>query len=163
MADINHVVLVGRLTRDIEIAYSKNNNTPIGKLSLALNRRRKNGDQWVEEANFFDVTIIGNTAESLKQYLLKGKQIGVEGSLQQDRWEKDGQKFSKVIVMANNIQLLGGGAGNGGSNASQGYTPRQNSTSRPAAPAANYEPTPDEGQSFGGDEGSGSFPEDIPF
>src|SRR5574344_516418 len=162
MADINHVVLVGRLTRDIELAYSKNNNTPIGKLSLALNRRRKNGDQWVDEANFFDVTLIGSTAESVKQYLLKGKQVGVEGSLQQDRWEKDGQKFSKVVVIANNIQLLGG-AGNGGGNASQGYAPRQNSAPHSSAPSGGYEPTPDEGQSFGGDDGSGSFREDIPF
>jgi len=161
MANINHVVLVGRLTRDIEVAYSKNNNVPIGKFGIAINRRRKNGDQWVEEANFFDVTVIGTTAESLKQYLVKGKQVGIEGSLQQDRWEKDGQKFSKVVVIANNIQLLGGNGGNGGSSASQGYAPRQASAPKTSAPSAGYEPAGDEGQSFGGDEGA--FPEDIPF
>lgn len=160
MADINHVVLVGRLTRDIEVTYTKNS-TPIGKFGIAINRRRKVGDQWQEEANFFDVTIIGTTAESLKQYLLKGKQIGLEGSLQQDRWEKDGQKFSKVVIMANNVQLLGGNAGNGGSTASQGYTPRSSFAPKTNAPAQGYEPAPDEGQSFGGEEGS--FPEDIPF
>lgn len=158
MADVNHVVIIGRLTRDIEVSYTKSN-YPIGKIGIANNRRRKNGDQWVEEANFFDVTIMGTTAESLKTYLVKGKQVAIEGSLQQDRWEKDGQKFSKVIIMANNVQLLGGNTGNGGSSASQGYTPRSANPS--TAPAQGYEPSPDDGQMVGGD--NGSFPEDIPF
>lgn len=159
MADINSVTLVGRLTRDIEITYSKSNNFPIGKFAIAINRRRKNGDQWIEEANFFDVTVMGTTAEKLRPYLTKGKQVGIEGSLQQDRWEKDGQKFSRVVIIANNIQLLGGNGVSGGNNASQGYSPRP-SYSQQAPQQGGYEPSYED-QSFGGD--GGAFPEDIPF
>ena len=60
-------------------------------VSIAVNRSRKNGEQWIDEANFFDVTIWGKTAENLKPYLQKGKQIAVDGYLKQDRWEKDGK------------------------------------------------------------------------
>ncbi|MFA6936787.1 MAG: single-stranded DNA-binding protein [Treponema sp.] len=159
MTDINHVVLVGRLTRDMEVR-STNTAVPIGRLSLAVNRSRKNGEQWVEEANFFDVTLMGNIVDRLKTYLIKGKQIGIDGSLRQDRWEKDGQKFSKVVIMANNIQLLGGG-GNGSGNASQGYAPRQSYTPNNSAPQQNVDSMPEDNQSFGGDDGN--FSEDIPF
>ncbi|MDE5898019.1 MAG: single-stranded DNA-binding protein, partial [Treponemataceae bacterium] len=110
--DLNHVVLIGRLTKDLgaderSFGYVGNGQAR-ANVSIAVNRSRKNGEQWIEEANFFDVTIWGKTAENLKPYLLKGKQIAVDGYLKQDRWEKDGQKFSKVTVVANNVQLLGG-------------------------------------------------------
>ncbi len=59
MADINHVVLVGRLTRDAEIKYT-NTGTAISKFSIAINRRRKINDQWTEEVNFFDIVLLGN-------------------------------------------------------------------------------------------------------
>ena len=55
------------------------------------------------------MTCFGKTAENLAQYMTKGKQVGVDGSLHQDRWEKDGQNMSRVVVNADNIQLLGGG------------------------------------------------------
>jgi single-strand DNA-binding protein len=107
VADINHVVLVGRLTRDAEIKYTSTG-TAISKFSIAINRRRKINDQWTDEANFFDVVVWGRQAESLTPYLLKGKQIGVQGELRQNRWEQDGQPRSRVEVNASNIQLLGG-------------------------------------------------------
>lgn len=107
MADINNVVLVGRLTRNIEVKYTQSG-MAVGKLGLAVNKRIKKNDQWIEEANFFDVTLWGKTAEALEQYLVKGKQIVVQGELRQNRWEQDGQQRSKVEVVANNIQLLGG-------------------------------------------------------
>lgn len=110
MADINLVVLVGRLTRDAELKYT-NTGTPICRLSLAVNRRRKVDEQWTEEANFFDVVIWGKMGEAIAQYLVKGKQIGVEGELRQNRWEQDGQPRSKVEIVANNVQLLGGKTG----------------------------------------------------
>lgn len=113
MADINHVVLVGRLTRDAELKYTANGQ-PVCKFSIAVNRRRKQGDQWIDEANFFDIVVWGRQGESLNQYLVKGKLIGVDGELRQDRWEQDGQNRSKVEVVANNLQLLGGGPGQGG-------------------------------------------------
>src|SRR5215469_3904329 len=110
MADINHVVLVGRLTRDAELKYTASGQA-VCKFSLAINRRRKNGDNWEDEANFFDIVLWGRQGEALNQYLQKGKMIGVEGELRQDRWQQDGQNRSKVEIVANNIMLLGGGAG----------------------------------------------------
>jgi single-strand DNA-binding protein len=112
MTDINHVIIVGRLTRDVGSDGKSFGYLPSGQarasISIAVNRSKKSDDQWVDDVNFFDITIWGKQAESLKPYLLKGKQIAVDGHLQQDRWEKDGQKFSRVVIKANNVQLLGG-------------------------------------------------------
>ncbi|MCX7029947.1 MAG: single-stranded DNA-binding protein [Spirochaetes bacterium] len=104
---INHVVLVGNLTRNAELKYT-NSGTAISAFSLAVNQRRKKDDQWVDESHFFDVEYWGKAAEAVNQYLVKGKQVGVEGSLRQDRWEKDGQTRSKVKITASNVMLLGG-------------------------------------------------------
>ena len=113
MADINHVVLVGRLTRDAELKYTASGQA-VCKFSIAVNRRRKNGDQWEDEANYFDVVLWGRQGEALNQYLLKGKSVGVDGELRQDRWQQDGQNRSKVEIVATNIQLLGGNPGGQG-------------------------------------------------
>jgi len=107
MANMNHVTLIGRLTRDAEMKYT-NSGMAVARFSLAVNSRRKNGDQWEDKANFFDCTVFGKTAENLTQYLTKGKEIAVEGSLNQSRWEQDGQSRSRIEVIAQNIQLLGG-------------------------------------------------------
>ena len=107
MADINNVVLVGRLTRNAELKYT-NTGFPVSKVSIAVNKKRKKDDQWIDEVNYFDVTIWGKTAENLQPYLLKGKQVGIQGELKQDRWEQDGQSRSKVEVVATNVMLLGG-------------------------------------------------------
>lgn len=105
--DINRVTLVGRLTRDAELRYTSGG-TPNASFSLAVNRSVKKGDQWTDEASFFDVILWGKMGESLAKYLLKGSQIAVDGELRQERWEKDGQKHSKVQIVADTIQLLGG-------------------------------------------------------
>lgn len=107
MADINNVTIIGRLTRDAELAYTPGG-MAIATMGIALDRSVKKGEEWVQEANFFEVKCFGKQAENLKQYLTKGKQIGVQGYLRQERWEKDGQKQSKVVINANDIQLLGG-------------------------------------------------------
>ena len=112
MADINHVVLVGRLTRDAELKYTTGGQA-VCKFAVAVNRRRKNGEQWEDEANYFDVVLWGRQGEALNQYLTKGKSIGVDGELRQDRWQQDGQNRSKVEIVANNIMLLGGSPGGG--------------------------------------------------
>lgn len=115
--DINRVIIVGRLTKDSELMYT-NTGYPICKFSIAVNRRRKQGEEWIDEANFFDVSLWGKRGESLNQYLAKGQQIACEGQLKQERWEQDGVKRSKVIIEANNIQLIGSkpeGSGNTGS------------------------------------------------
>ena len=110
MADINSVVITGRLTKDVEVSYSKNTNTPIGKFSVAVNRRVKDGEQWADKASFFDITFIGKSVDGIKPYLTKGRQVGIEGTLEQDTWEKDGKRNSKVVIIARNVQLLGGGS-----------------------------------------------------
>ena len=108
MADVNHVILIGRCTRDAELKYTSGG-MAVCKFAIAVNRRKKNGDQWVDEASFFDVVAWGKIGEALNQYLVKGKQVAVEGELHQNRWEQDGQSRSKVEINADNIQLLGGG------------------------------------------------------
>jgi single-strand DNA-binding protein len=113
MMDINHVVLVGRLTRDAEFKVLSSGQT-VCNFSIAVNRRKKVGDQWEDEANYFDIVLWGKQADSLNRYLVKGKQIGVDGELRQDRWQQDGQNRSKVVISANNVQLLGSGSGSGG-------------------------------------------------
>ncbi|HOV93497.1 MAG TPA: single-stranded DNA-binding protein [Spirochaetales bacterium] len=115
MRDINVVVLVGRLTRDSELKYTKSG-MPIARFSIAVNRSRKQDDQWVDETSFFEVDYWGKGAEAINKYLTKGQQVAIEGELRQDRWDQDGQSRSKVVINATNVRLLGsasGGQGNG--------------------------------------------------
>lgn len=114
--DINSVVLIGRLTRDAELKYT-NSGTAVTKFSLAVNRRRKSGDQWTDEVSYIDIVLWGKQGEALQQYLLKGKRISVSGELRQNRWDQDGHARSKIEVIASNLQLLGGN-NNSGSNES---------------------------------------------
>ncbi len=113
-SDINTVVLVGRLTRDAELKYTSGG-TAVCKFSIAVNRNRKQGDQFVEEASFFDIVVWGRQGEAVQKYLEKGKQVAIQGELRQNRWEQDGQPRSKVEIHAFNLQLLGGPGGAGGS------------------------------------------------
>lgn len=108
MNDLNSVMLIGRLTRDAELSYI-NTGTAVCKFSIANNQSKKKDDKWTDEAHFFDVVLWAKTGESLAPYLKKGKQIAIEGRLNQDRWEKDGQKHSRVTIVASSVQLLGGG------------------------------------------------------
>ena len=105
--DLNSINLVGRLTRDADLQYTKTG-YPVLKMSIAVNRRKKQGDQWVNEASFFDINLFGKRGESLCQYLTKGNQIAITGELRQERWQQDGINRSKVVIEAGNIQLLGG-------------------------------------------------------
>ena len=110
MTDLNHVIEIGRLTRDIgerDFCYTTGGTARLN-LSIAVNRSEKRGGEWADKVSFFDVTVWGKTAEKIKPYLHKGKQIAIDGCLDQQRWEKDGQKFSKVVIIADNVQLLGG-------------------------------------------------------
>jgi single-strand DNA-binding protein len=162
--DLNRVILVGRLTRDAELQYTSSG-WAILKMGLACNRRRKQGDQWVDEANFFDVTLFGKRGESLSQYLQKGQQIAVEGQLKQDRWEQDGMKRSKVVIEASNIQLLGGRNDRQGGDYS--YQGQQQAPQMQQGTPANRNSQPFESYTPGPSKpGSGSterFEDDIPF
>ena len=139
MTDLNSVIEIGRLTRDIserDFAYTTGGTARLN-LSIAVNRSEKRNGAWQDKVSYFDVTVWGKTAENIKPYLHKGKQIAVDGYLDQQRWEKDGVKYSKVVIIADSVQLLGGNK-----NAPQAQQP-----------AGEY-------QSAGsGDD----FPEDIPF
>jgi single-strand DNA-binding protein len=152
MVDVNSVVLLGRLTRDAELKYTAGGQA-VCKFSIAVNRRKKNGDQWEDEANFFDIVLWGKQGESLNQYLKKGKMVAVDGELRQDRWQQDGQNRSKVEVVADFVQLLGGGNANGesGSGSSSGG---RSSSRQPATESD------DDGGSGGN---NGEFQDDIPF
>jgi single-strand DNA-binding protein len=104
--DINHVVLVGRLTRDPELAHTSGG-TPVLRLGLAVNGRQKDElGNWVDKPNFFDVKVFGGQAEMLSQHLAKGRRIGVDGRLDWSSWESEGQKRSKVEVVAQTVQFL---------------------------------------------------------
>jgi single-strand DNA-binding protein len=143
-ANLNVVVLIGRLTRDAELKYISSG-VAVCKFSLAVNRRKRSGDQWVEETDFFDITLWGKMAESLNQYLVKGKEVGVEGELRQSRWEQDGQSRSRIEINARNIQLLGGSGG------------ARNTETRPADTGKQSF------ESFKKDDYSSDFEDDIPF
>lgn len=154
MADINRVILVGRLTRDAELKYTSGG-SPVAKFGIAINRRRKVGDQWEEEANFFDVVVWGRVAEALNQYLVRGKQVGIEGELRQDRWEQDGQKRSRVEIVASNIMLLGGRGGEGGPGPAPGRAQGAAGQAEAAGQAG--------GTGQAAAEGHDDFEDDIPF
>ena len=106
--DTNNFTLIGRLTRDAALKHTAGG-MAIAEFSIAVNRQEKHGETWVDEPSFFDMAIFGKRAEGLAPYLLKGQQVAVNGELKQDRWEKDGQKNSKVAFQVNDLQLLGSG------------------------------------------------------
>ena len=108
MNDMNIVAINGRLTSESEMRYS-NGGMPICRFSIAVNRSKKTADnRWEDEANFFDCTMFGKSAEAVKQYLTKGQQVSISGELRQERWEKDGQKQSRVTIIVNHLQPMGG-------------------------------------------------------
>ncbi len=146
--DTNIVVLIGRLTRDSELKYT-GGGTAVGRFSIAVNRNKRSGDQWEEEAHFFDITVWGRQAEALNPYLTKGRQVSILGELRQNRWEQDGQPRSRVEVVANNVQLLAPGSGGGGGNYTQQSSQPRESVEQKSS-----------NQGFPGPE---QFDDDIPF
>ena len=147
MASFNRVIVMGNLTRDVEVRYLQSG-MAVADIGLAVNDRRKNqAGEWVEEATFVDITLWGRTAEVAGEYLSKGSPILVEGRLKLDSWESDGQKRTKLKVVGEKMQMVGGRGGGGDSNPS-GQQPNS-SYSEPAPVAAAG--------------GGGTPPDDIPF
>lgn len=107
MASFNQVTLVGNMVRDPEIR-SLQNGTPIAKFTIGVTRKwqTENGEK-KEEATFIDIDTFGKVAAVVEKFLRKGDPVLVEGRLKMEQWEKDGQKRSKLIVVANSLQLLG--------------------------------------------------------
>ena len=151
MNDINHVVMVGRLTKDAQVKYTTNGGAVLN-YSIAVNRSRKNVDQWTDEASFFDVVSYGKLAEALAHFMTKGQQVAIDGYLKQDRWQQDGQNRSKIVIVAENIQLVGGKKDGGEQNpasSSGGFQPRAAAGNQHQPPL--FAPHADD------------YPEDIPF
>jgi single-strand DNA-binding protein len=153
-ASFNKVILMGNLTRDVEIRHTSSN-TAIGKFGLAVNRKFKtqSGDQR-EEVTFVDCEAWGRTAEVIAQYLSKGSPIFIEGRLKLDQWEdkNGGGKRSKHLVVVENFQFVGSaqGGGNSGGGGGGGYA-------QAGAGASSG------GNSGGGGGGSDINHDDIPF
>lgn len=134
MASFNRVILVGNLTRDIELRYTPGG-TPVTDMGMAVNERVKRNEQWTDEVNYFDVTLWSRTAEIAAEYLSKGSPVLIEGRLKYDTWEQDGQKRSKIKIVGERMQMLGsrsGGGGGSGGNAPHSQPAQQ----QQAAPAA---------------------------
>ena len=128
MASYNRVVLLGNLTRDPELRYIPSG-TAVSDIGLAVNDRVKKNNEWVDETTFVDITLWGRTAEVANEYLSKGSSVLIEGRLKLESWEKDGQKRSKLKVVADKMQMVGGrgGGGNqGGGNRGGSYQGQQN-------------------------------------
>ena len=118
MASYNRVILVGNLTRDVELRYIPSG-TAVSDIGLAVNDRRKNAEgEWVDETTFVDVTLWGRTAEVAAEYLSKGSPLLIEGRLKYDTWEADGQKRSKLRVVGERMQMLSSRQGGDGRSSS---------------------------------------------
>lgn len=109
MTDLNQIIISGNICHDIgERDIQKVGETTKLTVSIATNKSVKQNGEWKNKASFFDVVLWGRLADNLKPYLVKGKSIAVVGTLDQDKWEKDGQKKTKVYITADSIKLLGG-------------------------------------------------------
>lgn len=113
MASLNKVMLIGNLTRDPQLSYLPSQ-MPVVEFGMAVNDRRKQQDgSYVDKANFIDLSIFGKRAEALQKYVKKGDPLFVEGKLDYQQWEKDGQKRSKLKVIVQNFEFIGkSGGGN---------------------------------------------------
>jgi single-strand DNA-binding protein len=144
MASFNKVILLGNLTRDPEVRYTPKG-TAVTELGMAVNRvyTAENGEKR-EETTFVDVTLWGRTAEIAGEYLKKGRPVLIEGRLQLDTWDdkQSGQKRSKLKVVGEGLQLIGGrpggGSGAGGGDEEGSGAPRSSKVAPPpkAAPSA---------------------------
>jgi single-strand DNA-binding protein len=159
-SNVNVVVITGNLTRDPELRHT-GGGTAVCELRVAVNSRRKDGQtgEWVDKANYFDVTVWGAQGENCANYLSKGRPVAVEGRLDWREWEakEGGGKRQAVSIVANSVQFLGsrdGSGGEGGGNGGGGgFTPRNDVP----ADTSDFAGAPAGGGSGGGAD------DDIPF
>lgn len=151
MANLNKVLLMGNLTRDVELGYLPNG-TPAAKLGMAVNRTWVGQDgQKHEEVNFIDLKMLGKRAEVLNKYLHKGDPLFIEGRLRLETWDdkQTGQKRSKMVVVIEDFQFMPRGGGNrdgapAGSAPAAQRRPAAAPQQQPAAPAADEGPPADD-------------------
>jgi single-strand DNA-binding protein len=142
MASFNRVILAGNLTRDPELRYTPKG-TAIARLGIACNRKWKSETgELREEVTFVDVDAFGKQAETIGQYLKKGRPILIEGRLRLDQWEdkQSGQKKSKLGVVLESFQFLDSGGGRG---ESAPAASRPSAAPAPASEGADAEPPPE--------------------
>lgn len=157
--NFNKVILLGNLTRDIELRPA--GGTSVGKVGLAVNRRFTTaGGEAREEVTFIDCEAWGKQAETMAKYLSKGKSVMIEGRLKLDQWEdKEGKKQSKLKVVVEGFQFVdskGAGGGGGGESGGGAGASRPPARGEPASAANDYEPVPPDAYSDINDK-------DIPF
>lgn len=130
----NQVVLMGNLTRDPELRTTPNGQS-VCSFSLALNRSYKNASgEWQEATDYIDIVAWASLGERVAQYLSKGRPALVNGRLQSRNWEQDGQKRSKVEVVAQDVTFLGGpGGGSGSTGASDNSAPDNTDDKKPSS------------------------------
>jgi single-strand DNA-binding protein len=104
--DTNVVVLTGNLTRDVDLYKPEDAGTAVANMRIAVNGRRKVGGVWVDKPNYFTVVDFGVSAENHARYLKKGRLIHVDGRLDWDEYEKNGETRHEVKVIASNVQYL---------------------------------------------------------
>lgn len=144
MASFNRVLLLGNLTRDPEVRYTPKGSA-VAEIGLAVNRvYTTDSGEKREEVTFVDVTFWGRQAEIAGEFLKKGSPVFIEGRLQMDTWDdkQTGQKRSKMRVVAEGMQLLGGrgGGGEGGNPGGGGGGAPQRSAPRPTGQKPAREP-----------------------
>src|SRR3954464_3016324 len=156
MANLNKVMLIGRLTRDPEVRTFANGGK-VAKFGFAVNNRKKNQQTgaWEDEPVFLDVEAFnrgefGKQADLVEQYLAQGRQVFIEGHLRLDQWEKDGQKRSRLVVVVDNLQFLDSNRPDEGSGGG---------SSRPAQAPRKPEPRFSGGDGGGYSSNSGGFEE----
>lgn len=159
--DLNNYSCTGRLTRDSEIKTT-NSGTAICSFSIAVNQKKRQQDgTWTDIAMFFDCTLYGKQASALSQYLTKGQQVAINGSLEESKWtdKTTGQQRSKIGLKVSSVVLLGGSKNSGGTYNQQ---PRQNHQTngyqQQRQPQTQQAPQPSSNPV--GPEG---FEDDIPF
>lgn len=153
MGDYNKVMVLGRLTRDPEVRYTPSG-TAVCDIGIATNRRVPAGEgNWRDETTYVDVTLWRRQAEIAGQYLAKGREVFIEGHLELDSWEdkNSGQKRSRLKVVCDSLQLIGGGQGGGGGQqgGGSGYQsapPAQSAPQRQSAPPQQQQQQPQQQQ-----------------
>lgn len=156
MANFNKVILAGNLTRDPQLSYLPSN-TPVCEFGMAINRKWKSPDgEMRDETCFVDLRMFGRRAETFNQYMSKGRPVLVEGRLRFEQWEgKDGQKRSRLSVVVDNFQFLGGPQGGG--------RDEEGSPARPARAAGATASAPHHEEEMPPPEDAGPSGDDIPF
>lgn len=182
MANVNKVIIIGNLTRDPQLTYTPNTNTPVADFGIAVNHRwRSQAGEQKEEVCFIDIRAFGKQAELLNQYMKKGRQLYVEGRLVYETWQgQDGAKKSRHRVILDNFQFLGdrreGDAPAGGESGGSRQWNRGGARGAPAAGGSGPGPAPttgggdapaDDGPPPSDDPGPGAGPgpegDKIPF